>query len=203
MAWQSVAWQGGTGREGRWKGKKKSCSPLSLATLTIFLLLSAICSSDSISTSLLTEVLSSRSSYNSGSCKRRAERGSPLDHSWSSQVWLQTRGRQGRGGEGGGEGGGHLKKVKGEIEVPCREAEVLTTPWSTHARPLATCGTLPSSSTRGLTDEFKGDFFFPPLLTFDPLCWENFQTPVTNSWTLKLPPPLVGAKNSQTHWSEF
>lgn len=39
-------------------------------TLTIFLLLSAMCSSVSISTSLLTEVCSSRSSNNSGSCKR-------------------------------------------------------------------------------------------------------------------------------------
>lgn len=54
-----------------------------LEALTIFLLLSAICSSDSISTSLLTEVFSSRSSINSGSCKRG--RGAFII------AWLQTR----------------------------------------------------------------------------------------------------------------
>ena len=57
------------------------------------------------------EVLSSRSSYNSGSCKRRGER------VWRfiiadqvKIVWLQTRGRQVRVGERGGFGGVEERK---------------------------------------------------------------------------------------------
>lgn len=60
-----------TASEGASEGRgNTSVCPSGTNTLTIFLLLSAMCSSVSISTSLLREVFSSRSSINSGSCKR-------------------------------------------------------------------------------------------------------------------------------------
>lgn len=51
--------------------------------------------------------------------------------------------------------------MKGESRYPAEKQNCSQLP-DLHTLPLATYRTLPSSSTRGLTDEFKGDLFFFP-----------------------------------------